>query len=139
MATYLILSSPLNLTLVAGTGFILTVSSPAFAFSIMAGQLTATGSLLAAKSIYNLFFHPLASYPGPWLSRASRLHYVYHQLNGTLPYKTLDWHDKYGEVVRVAPDELSYNSARAYHEIHCLFRTLFFSKLSELLIISSVA
>ncbi|KAJ6092466.1 hypothetical protein N7467_004435, partial [Penicillium canescens] len=71
-----------------------------------------------AKSIYNLFFHPLASYPGPWLSRTSRLHYVYHQLNGTLPYKTLDWHDKYGEVVRVAPDELSYNSARAYQEIH---------------------
>ncbi|GFF55340.1 probable sterigmatocystin biosynthesis P450 monooxygenase stcL [Aspergillus udagawae] len=81
--------------------------------SIFAGILFFIG-----KCIYNLFFHPLASYPGPWLGRATRLHYIYHQLAGDLPYKTLDWHNTYGEVVRVAPDELSYNSSRAYHDVH---------------------
>ncbi|KAH8723046.1 putative toxin biosynthesis cytochrome P450 monooxygenase [Phaeosphaeriaceae sp. PMI808] len=71
-----------------------------------------------AKAVYNVYFHPLRSYPGPWLSRATRLHYVYHQLIGDLPYQTKLWHDTYGETVRIAPDELSYNSSRAYQDVH---------------------
>jgi hypothetical protein len=74
---------------------------------------------LLGKTVYNVYFHPLRSYPGPWLCRATRLHYVYHQLAGDLPYQTKLWHDTYGEVVRIAPDELSYNSSRAYQDIHC--------------------
>ncbi|KAH6608323.1 hypothetical protein Trco_001669 [Trichoderma cornu-damae] len=70
------------------------------------------------KTVYNVYFHPLRSYPGPWLGRATRLHYVYHQLAGELPYKTKEWHDMYGQVVRIAPDELSYNSSAAYRDIH---------------------
>ncbi|KAI1958160.1 hypothetical protein LOZ58_005275 [Ophidiomyces ophidiicola] len=75
-------------------------------------------AFLLVKTIYNVYFHPLRSYPGPWLSKATRLHYIYHQLTGDLPYQTKLWHDTYGEVVRIAPDELSYNSSRAYQDIH---------------------
>ncbi|KAL6788101.1 cytochrome P450 [Trichoderma sp. SZMC 28012] len=71
-----------------------------------------------AKTLCNVFLHPLRSYPGPWLSHATRLHYVYHQLIGDLPYKVKEWHDTYGEVVRIAPDELSYNSSAAYRDVH---------------------
>ncbi|PGH15361.1 hypothetical protein AJ80_05545 [Polytolypa hystricis UAMH7299] len=73
---------------------------------------------LLVKAVYNVYFHPLRSYPGPWFSRATRLHYVYHQLVGDLAYRTKEWHDAYGEVVRVAPNELSYNSGRSYQDVH---------------------
>jgi hypothetical protein len=56
---------------------------------------------------YNLFFHPLRSYPGPLLWRAARLPYVLRALQGRLAYDVLDLHELYGPVVRVAPNELA--------------------------------
>jgi hypothetical protein len=73
-------------------------------------------AFLLLKTFYNLYLHPLRAYPGPFLSRATRLHYVFHQLKGDLPYRTKELHDYYGEVVRIAPDELSYNTSQAYQE-----------------------
>jgi hypothetical protein len=40
----------------------------------------------------------------------SRLPSAYYQLIGTQPYRILELHEKYGPVVRIAPDELSYIS-----------------------------
>ncbi|EFR00286.1 isotrichodermin C-15 hydroxylase [Nannizzia gypsea CBS 118893] len=74
------------------------------------------------KTVYNLYFHPLRSYPGPWLARASRWYYSYYLKIGRLPHKTKEWHDKYGRCVRIAPDELSYNTAEAWEDI-CGHRT----------------
>jgi aspirochlorine biosynthesis cytochrome P450 monooxygenase len=39
-------------------------------------------------------------------------------LKGELPQHTKELHEYYGEVVRIAPDELSYNSAQAYEDIN---------------------
>ncbi|EZF74480.1 hypothetical protein H105_03818 [Trichophyton soudanense CBS 452.61] len=75
-----------------------------------------------AKTVYNLYFHPLRSYPGPWLARASRWYYSYYLKIGRLPHKTKEWHDKYCPCVRIAPDELSYNTAEAWEDI-CGHRT----------------
>jgi cytochrome P450 len=60
----------------------------------------------------------LRSYPGPKLWAGFRLPYIYHQLTGTLPIKVKRLHDKYGPVVRVAPNELAYTSALAWKEIY---------------------
>lgn len=67
--------------------------------------------------MYNIFFHPLRHYPGPLLARATRLYHLYYDLSGAQHLKQKEWHDQYGEVVRVAPDELSYNSAQAWVDI----------------------
>jgi hypothetical protein len=75
------------------------------------------GVFALVKSFYNLYLHPLRSYPGPWLARASRWYYSYYLKRGILPQKTKQWHDRYGPCVRIAPDELSYNTAEAWEDI----------------------
>ncbi|RAQ59864.1 hypothetical protein AFCA_011456 [Aspergillus flavus] len=61
-----------------------------------------------AVGLYNLYFHPLARYPGPLLGRASSLWYARSLARGTVAQDTLKLHEKYGDVVRIAPDELSF-------------------------------
>ncbi|KAK7943027.1 cytochrome P450 [Apiospora aurea] len=70
------------------------------------------------KAVYNVYFHPLASYPGPFLARATRLYHAYYDIRGVSIWKVKDWHEKYGPVVRIAPDELSYTDSRAWPAIY---------------------
>lgn len=39
-------------------------------------------------------------------------------MNGRQPYKLLELHEKYGPVVRVAPEELSFSSAQSWKDIY---------------------
>lgn len=48
---------------------------------------------------------------------ASRAPFCWKLLRGTLTLDMLDLHNKYGNVVRIAPDELAYSSAAAWKEI----------------------
>lgn len=75
------------------------------------------GILTGAKLVYNVYLHPLRSHPGPILARATRLYMVLLELRGCLHLRIKEWHDQYGEVVRIAPDSLSYNSGQAWNEI----------------------
>ncbi|KFY45029.1 hypothetical protein V495_03143 [Pseudogymnoascus sp. VKM F-4514 (FW-929)] len=68
--------------------------------------------------IYNIYFHPLASYPGPISHAAARLPFVYYHLTGQLPYRCRELHNTYGDVVRIAPDELSFTNANAWKDIY---------------------
>ncbi|KAF6832491.1 cytochrome p450 [Colletotrichum plurivorum] len=67
--------------------------------------------------IYNLFFHPLRNFPGPLVMRATRIGYCYKLVTGTLSFDMLDIHKKYGDVVRIAPDELAFSDAGAWKVI----------------------
>lgn len=67
--------------------------------------------------VYNVYFHPLRGFPGPFWMRASRVSYCYHLLRGGLTYRVLELHRRYGEVVRVAPDELVFASAAAWRDL----------------------
>ncbi|KAF2756525.1 cytochrome P450 [Pseudovirgaria hyperparasitica] len=75
-------------------------------------------SILLLNAIWNAFYAPLSAYPGPLLARCSRLWYARAMIRGTLPYDIRDLHEKYGDVVRIAPDELSYASAQAWKDIY---------------------
>ncbi|OCT52639.1 Versicolorin B desaturase [Cladophialophora carrionii] len=70
------------------------------------------------RIVYNLYFHPLREYPGPLAWRATRLTWVLALQRGCLHRDLLALHDKYGPVVRVAPDELSYVDPRAWKDIY---------------------
>src|ERR1700712_2295680 len=72
----------------------------------------------AGWMIYNLYFHPLRAYPGPFWARACRLWYINAVVRGTLPFSVYHAHQKYGGIVRVAPDELAYGDAEAWKEIY---------------------
>ncbi|KAI1272999.1 cytochrome P450 [Xylaria sp. FL0933] len=78
-----------------------------------------TMGLFLSKALYNLFIHPLASFPGPRLWAASRLPYTNCLWRGRLHERIKDLHDTYGPVIRIAPDELSFNTAEAWNDIYC--------------------
>jgi cytochrome P450 len=67
--------------------------------------------------VYNAFFHPLAKYPGPFYMTSTRLGFCQKLLSGFLPHTVLDLHKKYGPVVRIAPDQLSYAHPDAWKDI----------------------
>ncbi|KAI4263581.1 MAG: hypothetical protein L6R42_001281 [Xanthoria sp. 1 TBL-2021] len=73
--------------------------------------ITAFGTLLAypaTQAIYNLYFHPLSKFPGPKLYAASRLPFIYCLLTGKLTQREREFHKKYGDFLRLTPDEVSF-------------------------------
>jgi Cytochrome P450 len=74
--------------------------------------------LATTRVVYNLFFHPLRSYPGPKLWAATRLPWHWMNLHSRLAWGINALHEKYGPVVRIAPDELSYTSSSAWKKIY---------------------
>jgi cytochrome P450 len=73
---------------------------------------------LAGLIIYNLYFHPLAKFPGPKAFAATPIPYITHQLAGRLPFMYKDLHEQYGDVVRVLPNKLSFNDPAAWRDIY---------------------
>ncbi|KAI9445739.1 high nitrogen upregulated cytochrome P450 monooxygenase 2 [Lactarius psammicola] len=68
--------------------------------------------------VYRLsLFHPLANYPGPTIAKMSKLWAAYLNATGERHryYKSL--HDRYGDVVRVGPNELSIRDSLLIHPI----------------------
>ncbi|KAF1922663.1 cytochrome P450 [Didymella exigua CBS 183.55] len=70
------------------------------------------------RSIQNLFFHPLARYPGPRLAAISPLLHIYHFIAGDAVRWLDRLHHKYGDVVRVEPNRLSYIAPQAWKDIY---------------------
>lgn len=68
-------------------------------------------------AIYNVYYHPLSAFPGPKVAAATRWPYVVQLLNGSKVRWTTALHSAYGEVVRVAPDELSFINPSAWQDI----------------------
>ncbi|CAI6092807.1 unnamed protein product [Clonostachys chloroleuca] len=68
--------------------------------------------------IRNLYFHPLSKFPGPKIAAVSNLWYAYVMHRGVAPIEMSNLHKRYGPVIRVAPDELSFSSAVAFKEIY---------------------
>ncbi|KAI0556187.1 cytochrome P450 [Xylaria curta] len=68
--------------------------------------------------IYNLFFHPLAEVPGPFLGRSTLLWRIWDTTSGLHHKHMRDMHAKYGHVVRVSPSELSFSTVQSYRDIY---------------------
>ncbi|KAI9447484.1 high nitrogen upregulated cytochrome P450 monooxygenase 2 [Lactarius indigo] len=76
------------------------------------------GAVTSFTLIYRLSpFHPLAKYPGPAIAKASKLWASYISATGNQHrcYKNL--HDRYGDVVRVGPNELSVRDSSLIYPI----------------------
>ncbi|KAF9895338.1 hypothetical protein FE257_000242 [Aspergillus nanangensis] len=80
-----------------------------------------TGSVFSLGLIlvtYNLLFHPLRQYPGPLLARVSGLWGFRLNLQGRRAHEIVKAHKKYGPVVRIAPNLLSFSDPKAVREIY---------------------
>ncbi|KAL1875175.1 hypothetical protein Daus18300_003243 [Diaporthe australafricana] len=80
--------------------------------------LAGTLLFVAGKLFYNLFLHPLRKYPGPFLAGSTRVYYLWYDVRGLSHWKVNEWHQKYGPVIRIAPNELSYTDGRAWPAIY---------------------
>ncbi|PYH69056.1 cytochrome P450 [Aspergillus vadensis CBS 113365] len=67
---------------------------------------------------YNLFIHPLKDFPGPRTLAASRIPVTYASLKGIQTQWLHNLHLKYGPVVRVAPNEMSFIDEQAWKDIY---------------------
>lgn len=72
----------------------------------------------AAHVVYQLYFHPLAKYPGPLLGRLTQWYDVYHAYVGDKHILFYHLHKKYGTVVRFSPNSLSINDPAALKVIY---------------------
>ena len=75
-------------------------------------------SYILTTILFNLYFHPLREIPGPKIFAASRLPYVYSALSGHLAVDFKAFHERYGPVVRTAPNEISFTEPTAWENIY---------------------
>lgn len=81
--------------------------------------IIATGWLsLLGLALYRLLLHPLRDFPGPKLAKVSKLWARLGNFYGQKSHKIHEAHLKYGPVVRVGPNELSFADPAAVHDIY---------------------
>jgi hypothetical protein len=73
---------------------------------------------LVSWVIYAITLHPLAKIPGPFWPSVSRTWLMYRMYIGDVEQHQLALHDKYGPVVRIAPDEVVVNDPKAIPYIY---------------------
>ncbi|KAH6961754.1 cytochrome P450 [Ilyonectria sp. MPI-CAGE-AT-0026] len=73
---------------------------------------------LVQSIVYNLCFHPFRKFPGPPLARISRIWTRRANFQGLRYMKIHQAHEKYGPVVRIGPNELSFASPSAIRDIY---------------------
>lgn len=71
-----------------------------------------------ATAYYNVYHHPLSSFPGPRFAAATPIPFVLRVISGHLFDWTLSLHTQYGEIVRINPDELSFAKPSAWQDIY---------------------
>ena len=69
-------------------------------------------------ALYNLYFHPLAKFPGPKIAAITRLPLIRGAVFGDTWEFIEKWHHKYGPIIRIAPEEITTVSPSAWKEIY---------------------
>ncbi|KAH7082035.1 cytochrome P450 [Paraphoma chrysanthemicola] len=70
------------------------------------------------RAVYLLVFHPLAQFPGPKLAALSNLWYTHALWTKKIHVRITNAHRKYGSVVRIAPNELSFDTVTSREIIY---------------------
>ena len=68
-------------------------------------------------AVYNVYFSPLRRFPGPLLWRLTEVPYHSSQIRGKIHRDVLKLHQKYGSVVRIGPNDLSYGDESAWKDV----------------------
>lgn len=70
------------------------------------------------SSIYILYFHPLARFPGSKLWILTRIPYVRVLMKGRFVHALRALHEQYGPIVRISSNELSFTDPQAWQDIY---------------------
>lgn len=86
--------------------------------ALVSAIIAATTIYCVIAWAYNLYFHPLAAFPGPFWARSSLLWRIWVTSGGRSHRAITKAHKKYGDVIRVSPNELSFASVSSWKEIY---------------------
>ncbi|KAG5993959.1 hypothetical protein E4U43_003351 [Claviceps pusilla] len=82
------------------------------------GVLVMAAVTIVTVALYRITLHPLARIPGPKLAAMSNVWYARKIARGKMAKLGLDLHRRYGDVVRVGPDEVWFNTTEAFDQIY---------------------
>ncbi|KAK4212943.1 cytochrome P450 [Rhypophila decipiens] len=74
-------------------------------------------SYIFIRAIYNIYFHPLSSIPGPRAWAASRFPFIRSLLKGTIVHDIQELHRQHGPILRIAPNEVTFAQPEAWDDI----------------------
>ncbi|KAM5436669.1 hypothetical protein McanMca71_001786 [Microsporum canis] len=75
-------------------------------------------TLFVAYCVYQVYFSPLARYPGPLLAKLTIFRNGYHAWKGDIHLDQWMCHLKYGPVVRYGPNFVSFDTSTGLKEIY---------------------
>lgn len=70
------------------------------------------------SAFYNAYIHPASKFPGPKLWSAFHIFKDITCASGNIDNRLCELHARYGPVVRISPDELSFVDERAWKDIY---------------------
>lgn len=73
---------------------------------------------LLGAIVHYRFLHPLSKYPGPFWASITNLWKFRECYTMDLPNRMCRYHEKYGEVIRIGPNDLAFNSPDAINPIY---------------------
>jgi len=68
-------------------------------------------------AIYSIYLHPLRNFKCPRLWIAFPLFRSFAQVRGQQDFQIRKYHNRYGPVVRIGPNELAFTSGQAWKDI----------------------
>lgn len=95
----------------------LLFGSPSSLLFVFATLLVA---YFVGHAVYAITFHPLAKFPGPVFAAISGIPWWKAALAGNQVSWMLELHQRYGDVVRLGPNSISYADARAWKDVQGL-------------------
>ncbi|KAF9740985.1 cytochrome P450 oxidoreductase [Paraphaeosphaeria minitans] len=82
-------------------------------------------AVLICYILYQHLFHPLARIPGPFLASLTNWWYVRATRTETWHRIVVSLHEKYGPIVRIAPNQVSVGAPKAVRQIYPVSSTAF--------------
>lgn len=73
---------------------------------------------LCLQALYNQYFHPLGKFPGPFCAKHTDVWRAYHLCTRRFPDTLSSLHAKHGPVIRIGPNDLSFQSVDAIEAIY---------------------
>ena len=86
--------------------------------SIYVSILVSIGAYCSVVAIYRLFFSPLRSIPGPWYAAISEIWLITHVLRFRRCRAINELLQKYGHIVRVAPNKVIFLDTTAMKSVY---------------------
>ncbi|KAI5194194.1 cytochrome P450 [Aureobasidium subglaciale] len=97
---------------------------PHYSISFSTKQLQAS-IYYVVRSVYRLFFHPLAKYPGPKFAAITDICIdLFLRVSGRYPWDMEYMHMMYGDVVRTGPNELTFATPQSFNgkQVYSIFQ-----------------